>query len=249
MRPIDRVKSWFGWGGAEGSQRGPFFGQGEQGNWFELGGWEDGFQRNLSMRESQHVAAVYAAVMLNARAISQCTPVHMRVSERGGWDRVTTSPAARVLHIPNEYESFNQIILNTVAEMLFEGEALWLAYRDDRNAITEVHRIPRGGWSISVEPDTNEIFYAISSTGGDLTKQPDYLVPARDVAHFRMYCPRHALIGESPIKAAAMAIGINVALTQSQMAFFSQMSRPSGIISTDQELTVEQITQLRAAWA
>jgi HK97 family phage portal protein len=56
------------------------------------------------------------------------------------------------------------------------------------------------------------------------------------------------LIGESPIKAAALAIGINVALSQSQAAFFSQMRRPSGILSTDQVLSAVQMKQLREAF-
>jgi HK97 family phage portal protein len=64
-----------------------------------------------------------------------------------------------------------------------------------------------------------------------------------------MHTPRHPLIGESPIKAAAMSIGINVALNHSQMMFFAQMSRPSGILSTEAALTREQMGQLRSAFA
>jgi HK97 family phage portal protein len=68
------------------------------------------------------------------------------------------------------------------------------------------------------------------------------------VLHLKFHTPRHPLIGESPIRAAALAIGINVSLSQNQAAFFSRMSRPSGVISTDQVLNKEQMNQLRAAW-
>jgi HK97 family phage portal protein len=94
---------------------------------------------------------------------------------------------------------------------------------------------------------TREVFYSVGSSplapGG-----VDFIAPARDVLHLKFHTPRHPLIGESPIRAAALAIGINVALSQNQAAFFSRMSRPSGVISTDQVLTREQMGQLRAAW-
>jgi HK97 family phage portal protein len=76
----------------------------------------------------------------------------------------------------------------------------------------------------------------------------DFVVPQREILHLRFHTPRHPLIGESPIRAAAMAIGINVALSQSQAAFFANMRRPSGILSTDQAMTAVQMRQLRDAF-
>ena len=40
----------------------------------------------------------------------------------------------------------------------------------------------------------------------------------------------------------------NVAITTQQAAFFSQMARPSGVLSTEATLTRPQIDMLRAAW-
>ncbi len=242
-----KVKSWFGLGAAEGSWRGPFYGQGELGGWHELGRIEDGFQRNLTLGGGPAVAPVYSCVMLNSRAISQCEPKHLVSSSNGAMTPSTTSPASRVLRIPNAYETWTQLIYNTCAEMLFQGESLWLVTRDDRFAITAAHRIPRGTWSVYIEPESKEIFYSISAT--ELINAPDYLVPARDVCHFRQHTPRHPLAGESPIKAAALAIGINVALNNSQLAFFTNMNRPSGIIETPQKMTREQKDQARQAFS
>lgn len=241
-----RVKSWLGMG-AEGSQRGPFFGQGELGGWFELGRHEDGFQRNLTVGGGYGVAPVYSCTMLNSRAVSQCEPKHLVPGSNGAMIPSTTSPASRVLRIPNSYETWTQLIYNTCAEMLFHGESLWLVTRDDRFAITAAHRIPRGAWSVYIEPETKEIFYSVSAT--EMVETPDYLVPARDICHFRQHTPRHPLAGESPIKAAALAIGINVALNSSQLAFFTNMNRPSGIIETPQKMNREQKDQAREAFS
>jgi HK97 family phage portal protein len=237
-----RVKSWLG---MEGANRGMPWA------WGEFGGGpfsflaEQGFQRNLDLPSggARNVSAVYACAMLSARAISQCKPMHLVRQADGSYEQSTTSPASRILRIPNDYETWTQLIFNTCASMLFEGEALWLAVRDDRYAIVAVHRVPRGAWSIHVDPDTRQIFYSI--TASDVSPQPDYLVPARDVCHFRQHTPRHPLIGESPIKAAAMAIGISVALNSSQLAFFNAMNRPSGVLTTDATLTADQMKQLR----
>lgn len=242
-----KLKSWLGFGAAEGSWRGPFYGQGELGGWHQLGNIEDGYQRNLNVGGGASVAPVYSCVMLNARAVSQCEPKHLVPSSNGALIASTTSPASRVLRIPNSYETWTQLIYNTCAEMLFQGESIWLVTRDDRFAITAAHRIPRGTWSVYIEPESKEIFYSISAT--EMINAPDYLVPARDICHFRQHTPRHPLAGESPIKAAALAIGINVALNNSQLAFFTNMNRPSGIIETPQKMTREQKDQARQAFS
>jgi phage portal protein BeeE len=80
----------------------------------------------------------------------------------------------------------------------------------------------------------------------------DMAAPARDVIHFRLHTPRHPLIGESPIAAAALALGVNVALAGNQAAFFSNMSRPSGILTVETPegriLTRAEIDTLRESF-
>lgn len=240
-----RAKSLFG----EGSWRGPFYGAGEWGGLHAIDPLGDGWQRNLntSHNNARHVAPVYACVMLHARAVSQCIAGHMVDDNSGGFKKSTTSPASRIFRYPNAHETFSQLIFNTVAELLFEGECIWVAGRDERNAIVGVQRVPRKSWTLHIEPESKAVFYAIGDNILDASEW-SALVPARDVVHFRQHCPRHALIGESPVRAAALAIGINVALNQSQLFFFNNLSRPSGIISTDQQLQGDQIARLKESW-
>ena len=75
MALTDRVKSFFG---MEGSQRGPFFGQGEQGSWFELGSREDGFQRNLNVDRftMDRIPAISGAKHLYRSAFAQLRGDH-----------------------------------------------------------------------------------------------------------------------------------------------------------------------------
>ena len=242
---LARTKSWLA---GEGAYRGPALGVGEFGSWFTVP-FGDGYERGieLSGTDAKYIPAAYSAVMANARAVSQCYAAHKRINAKGKHEVVTTSPASRILNSPNDYLTWPQFILSMVAGMQFDGESFAIVARDDRSAITALHPLPRRGASPYVAPETQDIFYTVGGT--DLVAlDAQYMAPARDVLHLRQYCPRNPLIGESPIKAAALAAGINVALSRSQAAFFTRMSRPSGVLSTDQTLTREQMTKLREAF-
>ena len=245
MSFMSRMKALFG---AEGSHRGPFMGMGELGGMYQIDPLGDGWQRNLEVSAygARNVPAVYACVMAIARSMSQCYPKHIRNSD-GKFEQVTTSAAYRVLLNPNSYQTSPDFILNLIATALFDGESFVLAIRNDRHEIDQLHLLPRGACSPLVDDETRDIYYAVGSNplapGGT-----DYVVPARDVLHLRFHTPRHPLVGESPIKAAALAVGINVALSKTQVAFFNNMNRPSGIISTDAPLNREQLTSLRKAF-
>jgi len=247
MNLATRIKSLFGIG-SEGSWRGQFFGMGELGGIYGMDHLTDGWQQNLQVSNltARHVPAVYACVMAISRSVSQCYPKHIRM-DGGFHNEIKTSAAYRVLRNPNDYQTTPDFLLNLVSQTLFDGEAFVLAVRNDRYEVTSLHLLPRGTCSPLVDDETKEIFYSVGSSplapGGI-----DYIVPAKDILHLRFHTPRHPLMGESPITAAALAVGINVALSQNQAAFFNRMNRPSGVLSTDEKLTREQSVQLRAAF-
>lgn len=230
----------------EGSWRGPFMGVGELGGLHQFDPLGDGWQRNIQRPEdAEKVPTIYACVMAIARSISQCYPKHVRRDARK-FESITNSAAFRTLKNPNEYQSSPEFLLNMVAAALFKGESFAIAVRNDRNEIVALH--PLGGKTCTpfIDPDTKAIFYQVGQS--ELIDDIDYLVPARDIWHLKFHTPRHPLVGESPIKAAALAVGINVALNRNQAAFFAQMNRPSGVLRTDEKLRPEQIRQLREAF-
>jgi HK97 family phage portal protein len=240
------AKSW-----AEGTWRGPFFGRGELGGWFEMGDLEDGYQRNLEVPASgvRHIPMVYACVMANARAASTCWAVHKREESKGKFAPVTTSPASRIFREANPYETWPVFLLNMGATLGFDGQAFALAIRDERQAVIALHRMPRGTLTPVISPVDGSVYYGVGAnpflpqfTG------IDYIVPARDVWHLRQHCPRHPLLGEPACNAAALAMGVNVALSRSQAVFFARMSRPSGVLVSDQTLTNDQMIRLRQNW-
>jgi len=249
MKLIDRAKSWFR--GAEGSQRGTFYGQGHLGNWFGLGHLEDGYQRDLTIDSFtlQRIPAVSGAKHLYRSAFSQLWPDHKHIDNNGNVTMVRTSAASRVMMVPNDYETGAAFNARLVDAWITYGEVLVLATRNNRYEVASMHIVPPGSWQWQVDEKTKEIYYLVNEHGSLLTPvDATVVVPSRDCVHLRWATPHHPLIGESPLRSAGIAAGIHSALSRSQTAFFSNMNRPSGVISTDSVLTREQMATLRAAW-
>ena len=252
MDAVTRVKSWFGIGNimdnpcGEGNYCGPAVGLGEQGNTFcEPVAY--GYQRNLEIetRDPLNIPAVHRCVMATAEAVSQCRPKHHRETN-GQIEELKNSTAAKVLRNPNHYQTWTQFITNAVILMKYEGEAF--AYIKRVNGkVTELHLYQKGQCAPYVDPDNSALFYSVGANPF-VFEDIDYLVSSRDILHLRQHCIRNPMKGESDISAAMMAIGINLELSKSQLSFFGNGAKPSGILSTDLNLTKAQILELRAAF-
>ena len=249
MRFVDRVKGLFT---AEGQNRGPIYGQGELGGWYDLGTRDDGYQRNLELPKSalDRVPAISSSKNLYRNAFAQLRPEHIQYKPNGDVKKVTSSSAFLVMSRPNSYETGSDFNARFIDEVITHGECVASATRNERGEVSQLNILPRSSWQIYVEPETKEMFYFVSETTELLDpSQADMAIPARDILHFRWACHRsNPLIGVSPLVAAGAAAGVHTALTASQLAFFSQMRRPSGVLSTDLKLTGDQIVTLRESW-
>lgn len=189
-----------------------------------------------------------------AQTVAQCPIKHLRTREDGGRDEVDTSAASRLFFQPNDYQTRSDFMLNLVHSLLKDGNAyVYIGQRDGRFQPTEMHLLnPRltRGWRVSAE--TREVFYAVAPNawsdilGQDLDDAN--IIPDRDIIHVRLHTPYDPLRGVSPVEAIIPSIITNNAITAAQASFFTNMSRPSGILSTDNILTKDQMIQLRQAW-
>jgi HK97 family phage portal protein len=105
---------------------------------------------------------------------------------------------------------------------------------------------------------SGEIFYSLG--GNEVVSQRltgasnnQMTVPARDVLHIRLHSPHwtagHGLKGESPLKQAiAMDLATSQAMTAQNYAFYTNQSRPSSVLTTDEKVTPEQLKLLHEAW-
>jgi HK97 family phage portal protein len=76
-------------------------------------------------------------------------------------------------------------------------------------------------------------------------------VPRRDVLHIRLHTTRrypNPLIGESPLVAAMMDIGVSDAILMQQANFYANQARPSAVLLTDMALDKDQTQAIRDRW-
>ena len=242
------MKSWWNGPGCDDNVFGGISGYGDAHLWHELHPLDGtGFQRNLNPYVMRSCGAVYACVNVCAQALATMPMDHHRKLANGGRELITTSALHRILRNPNTYQTRSDFMLNLVFNLLYFGNAYCLAFRNDRQEVDSLHILSARNTAPYIDPESKEVFYAL----GDnplIEWDIKYLVPARDVLHIRLYTPQHPLIGVSPVQYAGLAVSINTSIGSNQAAFFSNMSRPSGILSTDQTMTAEQMKALREAF-
>jgi HK97 family phage portal protein len=73
-------------------------------------------------------------------------------------------------------------------------------------------------------------------------------VPTEDVVHIRRFCMAGEPYGLSPVRQAAVAIGMGLAAEEYGYRYFRESANPSGVLSTDQELDDAAVTRQQKNW-
>lgn len=187
------------------------------------------------------------------RAIAQLPGYHRRQLSNGGIETVTTSAVSRLLRFPNSYETRSDFLTHCIRSLLYDGNSYWLALRNERKEVAGLHWLNPRSCRVQVEQSSGEIFYALGENPL-IGPEPSgvyggvWLIPARDVLHIKLATPQHPLIGETWLTALALDLAARGAMSLAQASFFTNMSRPSGVLSTDLVLTATQVQDLRVAW-
>jgi HK97 family phage portal protein len=205
--------------------------------------WQAGY---ASTPYGEASAMVEACVSAYAQTVAMCPGDHWRKQGNGGRERVSTSALSRILRKPNDYQSISDLLLNLTRRLYSDGEAFALAIRNNRGEIEELHLMRYGYPMVASD---GSIFYRIS--GNEIVEHRFMLanpVPARDVLHVRLHTPRNPLKGESPIVSTVLERAMAGAALNQQVSYYINEARPSFMLETDQQLTVDQVRQLRESW-
>jgi HK97 family phage portal protein len=215
----------------------------------EVGQYWNFWQKGYDVQSMPNSALVEACVSAYAQTIAMCPGDHWRKKENKGRERVTNSALARILREPNDYETISDHMLNTTRYLYTAGNSYALALRNSRFEIESLHLMDPDMSRPAVDT-TGAIWYYLDGNPV-LKKIFDFpaLVPARDVLHIKLHSSDYdKLLGVSPLQAAAADIAASGAMTAQQLTFYSNMARPSSILTTDAILTKEQLDILRASW-
>ncbi|NOC91569.1 phage portal protein [Ruegeria sp. HKCCD6604] len=196
-------------------------------------------------------ATVEACVSTTARTIASLPWYHVRDLPDGSREILNRSGPSVVMRRPNPYQTASDFKLNLVRQLLFDGNAYWFGdgstQRDHENIYLLDSRstMPR---LLRSDSDV-ELFYATGGEAANLASiEGSVMIPQRYVGHARLATGADPLLGVSPIQSAAQSVMANNAIASHFAGFTTNMSRPSGVLSTELNLTKDQMNQLREAW-
>lgn len=212
-------------------------------NWFQRG-W-------TPQAPTQGGSVVEACISAYAQTMAQLHGRQYRITENGTKEYVTTSNLARVLAKPNYYQTRSDFLLNIVYSLYTSGNAYFIGNTTGTEKPKEVFMLDPNVTRVHRVEETGDVFYSTSgdfANMSDMTIEGRVMIPERYIGHLRLHTPKDPLIGVTPVANAAASVAANESIVGHQASFFNNMSRPSGLLSSDLELTADQMGQLRKAW-
>lgn len=208
------------------------------------GAWQRGLGAD-SRHEVFEFSGVFACV---DRIASDISKLGIRYVKQTGavWQDTSAPRFTMPLRRPNQYQNRIQFVKSWQVSKLLFGNAYILLARDALRNVVSMYVLD----PTKVTPlvaTSGAVFYQVPAdplcgTGEKIT------VPASEIIHDRGICPWHPLIGVSPIVAAAAAGTMGSRIQQNSRKFFSNMSRPGGILSAPGKISDETANRLKTQW-
>jgi len=195
------------------------------------------------------VSTVYACVARRAKDVARCTPGLFRQGDDGKQEQIHDHPLARLFRRPNRLQTWYEFAMQVEACYLLKGNGYVVLLRDHRGTVVEM--IPVNPDNVLVlEASDGSIFYQVNRSGlfqmAVLRDQP-IAIPEEDVLHLRGIT-LNMTVGLSTIGMARDDIGLAMGFTQQAARLMSNGARPSGVLKTDKQLSVEAAARLKAQW-
>lgn len=208
------------------------------------GAWQRNQEIEVSRADQMQHTAVFSCVSLISRDVGKLK-INTK-AEVGGVKQNTPSKMMSLLKKPNHYQTTQQFFESWITSKLTNGNTYVLKVR---NIYGELWRL------IVLNPervmplidDNGNIYYQVKQDKlFDLDN--DVIIPASEIIHDRFNCFYHHLVGLSPISACALAASQGVNIQRNANQFFSNASRPSGILVFPGSLSEEKATEIRERW-
>lgn len=211
--------------------------------WYQ-GAWQRNDEINVDTILSQH--AVYSCITLISNDIGKLRPMVVALSEDGIWSEFKHEQFSVLLRKPNRYQNHIQFKQWWIISKLIHGNTYVLKVRDNRGAVVAMYILdPCRVWPL-VSPD-GSVFYQLNADNLTGIEQ-QITVPASEIIHDRMNCLFHPLVGVSPLYAAGRSAQLALSILKNSDKFFSNASRPSGILVAPGNISPESAKALKEQW-
>src|SRR5690606_6027138 len=173
--------------------------------------------------------AVFSCVTLIAGDIAKMPARVMRFNAATKvWDATISRP---VLRRPNHFQTRIDFFKCWVFSLLLQGNTYVLKERDENGFIIAMYILdPCRVTPLVASDGSGAIFYQLASDNLSGINET-VTAPASEIIHARWHTLWHPLIGVSPIYACAVAAAQGTAIQANSEKFFTNMSRPSGILT------------------
>lgn len=183
--------------------------------------------------DAMALSSVYRAVSILTTATS-ALPLYV---ERAG-QRLPAAETPSIIKTPNLEMSRGDFTEALVTSLALTGNAYFMAVGQLRGAPAEL--IPLNPYMVGVaqEPKTGEVRYHID--GKQYTRQ--------QIGHCKLLTMPGALTGLSPIQAARRDLEGAAATRDIATSYFDSTGQPTGILTTEQDLTTDEGRQIVRAF-
>lgn len=210
----------------------------------------------INQQTALQATAVMACVSILSEDVSKMTPALCRKVDVAGKPlagrrvvKPNEHPLARLLLRPNDWQTWPEFCRQMMVAYLMRGNAYAVIIRDGRGS--PVMFVPINPDHVSLwEAPGGSLFWYVTRAGLHemaVLKDEPYLIPYRDVFHLKDLSA-NGLIGLSRIAIAREAIALALGQEQQYARLMGNGARPSGILSTDKNLTEEQAKRNKERW-
>jgi len=206
------------------------------------------WQQDVVIDRQQVLAhsTVFSCITLIGGDIGKLRIKLMEQGADGIWSETSSPAYSPVLRKPNRYQTTNQFLETWTYSKLTHGNAYALKYKDARGIVTGLYILDPAKVTPLVADD-GAVYYQLSDDNLSGIDQ-QVIVPAREIIHDRMNCLFHPLVGISPIYACGLAATQGLAAQRNSTKFFSNMSRPSGILTAPGAISKDSADRLKTNW-
>lgn len=192
-------------------------------------------------------SAVYACVNRIAQDIAKMPINLMRETGSGVLELVTASPLKAVLVKPNSYQTRVQFVQQWLISKLLAGNTYALKIRDNRGVVVGLYVLcPRFVRPLVTEDGS--VYYQLGRDALSEVYDEQMIVPASEIIHDMMPALFHPLCGTTPIFACGAAAAQGVAITRNSTNFFTNMSRPAGVLTAPGSISKPTAQRVKEAF-
>jgi len=212
---------------------------------YNTGAWQQ--DSSIDLDTVLNYGPVFACIRLIASDIGKLRMRLMSMSDAGVWRETNSAIYSRVLRKPNSMQTRIKFFEQWIQSKLQFGNAYILKQRDPRGFVNGL-RVLDPQRVVPLISDSGDVFYRLR-TDRLAGVNEEVIAPAREIIHDVHMTPEHPLVGVSPIDACGRAATQGIKIQTNSQKLFTNMSRPSGILTAPGPISNTTASALKTAWA